>query len=160
MRYMVLAITSSRNFDWTLNFQGAYNPYTRIYTQEDIADVIEHGRRLGIRVMPEFDTPGKSKALYSWPSIIWQICVSNFSCVAKALTLTLRKVVDFENFTLREVWHRGPSELLHDIVFLIVLNSVIQLTAACGGRWRSSCSASCSASYSASVAPVFSEWNE
>merc|ERR1739838_183994 len=45
-----------------LHKKGAYDPSTHIYTGEDVSSVIEFGRLRGIRIIPEYDTPGHTQS--------------------------------------------------------------------------------------------------
>jgi hexosaminidase len=52
---------------------GQYTP-AHVYTQQQVLDIIQHARLRGIRVIPEFDTPGHVAALgRSFPGILYSI---------------------------------------------------------------------------------------
>ena len=44
-----------------LSKNGSYNPVTMVYTQEQVKAVVDYARHRGIRVVPEFDMPVRSR---------------------------------------------------------------------------------------------------
>ncbi len=71
-----------RKAAWRDDNTTRYGRYGGIYTQEDIASVVEHAERRGITVMPEIDIPGHvSAVLHAYPQ---------FGCRAEALEVPIR----------------------------------------------------------------------
>jgi len=62
-RYIIFArIKLEANWEFFISCyseKGAYNPRTHVYSRVQIRQVIEYARLRGIRVIPEFDSPGK-----------------------------------------------------------------------------------------------------
>ncbi len=45
--------------------KGAYDAKTHVYRPEDVEEIVEAARIRGIRVIPEFDTPGQALLVVS-----------------------------------------------------------------------------------------------
>ena len=73
---------------------GAYDQ-SLVYTQKDIAKVIEHARLRGIRVMVEFDTPGHTRSWgVSHPEIL-TACGGKYAGQLGPINPTVNATYDF-----------------------------------------------------------------
>eukprot|EP00064_Thunnus_orientalis_P000369 superscaffoldBa00000018_g369 len=104
----------SRTFP-DLSSKGAFHPMTHIYTQSDVRRVISYARLRGIRVLPEFDSPGHTK---SWgkgqsnlltPCYKWGTPSGTFGPVNPALPSTYQ----FMERLFKEVSSVFPDSYIH-----------------------------------------------
>lgn len=59
-----------------MSLMGAYHPFTHVYMQQDVQEIVEYARLRGIRVIPEFDSPGHS---LSWGKAIADLLTQCYS---------------------------------------------------------------------------------
>ncbi|KAG7276262.1 hypothetical protein CRUP_018644 [Coryphaenoides rupestris] len=104
----------SRTFP-DLSSKGAYHPMSHIYTQSDVRRVISHARHRGIRVIPEFDSPGHTQSWGKGQPNLLTPCYSGgtpsgmFGPVNPASTLSYQFISQF----FKEVTLVFPDSYFH-----------------------------------------------
>ncbi|KAL6474247.1 hypothetical protein MHYP_G00178080 [Metynnis hypsauchen] len=104
----------SRNYP-DLSSKGAFHPMTHIYTQSDVRRVIYHARLRGIRVVPEFDSPGHTQ---SWGKGQPDLLTSCYKGEVPSGTFgpvnpTLSSTYQFLSGLFKEVTSVFPDSYLH-----------------------------------------------
>jgi hexosaminidase len=95
---------------------GAYDPVTHVYTPDDVREIIEAARLRGIRVIPEFDTPGHTK---SWelgrPGLLTACEDINGTRtgIYGPLDPTVKSTFDFLADFFEEITRTFPDKFLH-----------------------------------------------
>jgi len=102
-----------------MSAQGAYSP-NHIYTADDIKQVVEYARNRGIRVIPEFDTPGHVREGYTAldPPILTTCYDSNGKPVVGngatgPLNPTINATYDFLRTLYAELRTIFPDDFVH-----------------------------------------------
>ncbi|XP_016358290.1 beta-hexosaminidase subunit beta-like isoform X5 [Sinocyclocheilus anshuiensis] len=106
----------SRTFpDLSQKRKGAYHPFTHVYTPSDVKMVIEFARMRGIRVIPEFDTPGHTR---SWGNGIKDLLTPCYSGSSPSGTFgpvnpILNSSYDFMTEFFKEISTVFPDAYIH-----------------------------------------------
>ncbi|GAB0094324.1 Beta-hexosaminidase [Sergentomyia squamirostris] len=95
-----------------LSAQGAFHP-TLVYTQNDVSAVIEYARMRGIRVLPEFDTPGHTRSWgVSHPELLTK-CGAPYAGLLGPMDPTNENVYKFLKDLFGEVTDLFPEQFFH-----------------------------------------------
>ncbi|KAL3859175.1 hypothetical protein ACJMK2_009407 [Sinanodonta woodiana] len=98
-----------------LSQQGAFHP-TLVYTQKDIAEIIEYARLRGIRVIPEFDSPGHTFAWGLGYPEIKTTCYENGKPLfgpLGPLDPSKNSTFEFLRSLFREIFNAFPDNYIH-----------------------------------------------
>ncbi|CAF0888569.1 unnamed protein product [Adineta ricciae] len=104
-----------------LSRAGAFSP-DHVYTPVDVADVIEHARLRGIRVIPEIDTPGHtfswSKSMPELITVCWAHgkpyqAIYSIQGEMEIFNPSEPRVYSTMDALLREIKERFPSNYIH-----------------------------------------------
>ena len=99
-----------------LSSQGAWHHRLAVYTQEDVADIIEYARLRGIRVVSEFDTPGHTQSFEPGQPGLLTECYDNMgnkNGYYGPMNPTKKRVYAFVDAFFEEITQVFPEKYLH-----------------------------------------------
>lgn len=92
--------------------KGAYHD-SMIYSQKDVAKIIEYARMRGIRVMPEFDTPGHTRSWGASHPELLTACGGPYQGKLGPINPIIDSNYDFIFELLEEVFRVFPDKYSH-----------------------------------------------
>lgn len=99
-----------------LSKEGAWHETIAVYTQEDVAEIIEYARMRGIRVVSEFDTPGHTQSFEPGQPGLLTECYNHRGekdGFMGPLNPTKKRVYAFLEAFFEEVTQVFPDKYLH-----------------------------------------------